>query len=119
MRSDFWLLSAGSRALRLKEAVAGAASIKERNDYDCRAMRYVTSTQLRTRTRQLLKRISRGDTVIVTFRGKPAAVLAPFEPLGDTHAAVRPFEEAWPDIEAALAGRAALDSFPEATRRRK
>jgi len=86
-------------------------------------MRFVTATQFRTKTRQLLKEVSCGDSVIVTFRRKPVVVLARFEPLGITSPVVRPFEQAWPEIEAALARSTPAYSSPEAalrvSRRRK
>ncbi len=53
------------------------------------------------RTRELLEQAHAGERVAVTFRGKPVAILAPFEEPGDFPA--RPYEKAWPEIEEALA----------------
>ena len=64
-------------------------------------MRYVTLKELRLRTRQILQQAGGGEHVAVTFRGKPVALLVPFEE--EAEQKVRPYEEAWPEIEAALA----------------
>lgn len=64
-------------------------------------MRYVTAKELRLHTRQILEQARRGDQVAVTFRGKPIALLVPFDDGGGLSA--RPYDEAWTEIEAALA----------------
>jgi len=63
-------------------------------------MRYVTLKELRLRTRQILQQAGGGEHVAVTFRGKPVALLVPFEE--ESERKVRPYEEAWQEIEAAL-----------------
>lgn len=65
-------------------------------------MKYVTSKELRLRTRQILEDASGGEQIAVTFRGKPIAMLIPFLE-EDNNLKHRPYEEAWADIEAALA----------------
>ncbi len=75
-------------------------------------MRYVTAKELRVRTRELLEEARSGARVAVTFRGKPVAVLAPFEEIGEVR--VRPFEESWKEIEAAL--RAGRPRYPTVDR---
>lgn len=83
-------------------------------------MRFVTTKELKLRTRQLLEDARSGERLAVTFRGKPVALLVPF----DEPAAfgVRPYETAWPEIEAALASSKAAYPTPEgalkASRRR-
>lgn len=64
-------------------------------------MKFVTLKELRLRTRQILQQAGSGEHIAVTFRGKPVARLVPFEEEGELK--VRPYEEAWPEIEAALA----------------
>ena len=63
----------------------------------------VTAKQLRQRTGEVIKRVKSGERLTVTFRGKPIAVIAqpPVEET-ETAAALRPFDEAWEDIERAL-----------------
>ncbi len=40
---------------------------------------YSTAKELRFNTKELLESVSRGEEVIITFRGKPYAKLVPFE----------------------------------------
>ena len=40
---------------------------------------YYTAKELRFHTKELLESISRGEEVIITFRGKPYAKLVPFK----------------------------------------
>lgn len=86
-------------------------------------MKFVTAKELRTRTRQLLEEAGHGEAIAVTFRGKPIAVLTPFMPPETGRSVVRPFDQAWPEIEAALAKSAPAYSSPEEalriSRRRK
>lgn len=63
-------------------------------------MRFVTAKELRLHTRELLKEAESGARLAVTFRGKPVAMLVPFQDVGDVH--VRPFEEAWKEIAGVL-----------------
>lgn len=64
-------------------------------------MKFVTLKELRLHTRQILQQAGGGEQIAVTFRGKPVARLVPFEEEGELK--VRPYEEAWPEIEAVLA----------------
>lgn len=62
----------------------------------------MTAKELKNRTGDAFRAIGRGDRVVLTRRGKPAAVMVP---LGGAESGpdLPPFEEAWADIEAALA----------------
>ncbi len=64
-------------------------------------MKYVTLKELRLHTRQILEQASGGEQIAVTFRGKPVALLGPFDEEGELK--VRPYGEAWGEIEAVLA----------------
>jgi len=64
-------------------------------------MKYVTAKELRLRTRQILEEAGSGQQIAVTYRGKPVAVLLPFDE--EAEFTVRPYAEAWKDIDAALA----------------
>jgi len=66
-------------------------------------MQFATVKELRQDLRRLLERVGKGEPVIITKRGKPVAVLSPF-PLEEAEATIplRPFEEAWAEIEAVL-----------------
>jgi prevent-host-death family protein len=78
-------------------------------------MRYVTAKELRLHTRQILEQARDGEQVAVTFRGKPIALLVPFDEGAELSA--RTYEEAWGEIEAALArSRPAFRTAEEALR---
>lgn len=40
---------------------------------------YSTAKELRFHTKELLESVSRGEEVVITFRGKPYAKLVPFQ----------------------------------------
>jgi prevent-host-death family protein len=66
-------------------------------------MKTMTAKDLKNHTGEVMRRVSRGEEVVVTLRGRPAAVILPFEDarrkgVGEA----RSFEEAWGDIEAVL-----------------
>ena len=83
-------------------------------------MKYVTTKELRLRTRRLLREAQAGEQIAVTFRGKPLALLVPFDEGGGLP--VRPYKDAWVEIEATLRNTRAAYRTPEraikATRRR-
>ena len=83
-------------------------------------MKYVTLKELRLHTRQILEEAGSGEQIAVTFRGKPVALLMPFDEAGDL--TVRPYEEAWGEIEAVLArsrpAYASVEDALKASRRR-
>lgn len=61
-------------------------------------MPFATAKDLRTRTRELLKIIQAGERVIVTYRGRPVAVMSPVSDVAEETEDLRPFTRAWPDI---------------------
>jgi prevent-host-death family protein len=80
-------------------------------------MKTITAKELKNRTGDALKTIARGEKIMVTYRGKPFAVFSPAseestfkgEPL-------RPFTEAWRDIEGTLRkNKAVFPGWQEAT----
>jgi prevent-host-death family protein len=63
----------------------------------------VTAKQLKQNTGEIIKRVKSGESLTLTYRGKTIAVIAP--PNAEETAAVeeiRPFAEAWEDIEKTL-----------------
>ncbi len=66
-------------------------------------MSTVTAKQLKQRTGEVIRRVRSGERLTVTYRGKPVAVIAPPE-VEKTEALkeLRPFDEAWRDIEQTL-----------------
>ena len=65
-------------------------------------VRFATVKELRQDTPRLLAEIGTGERFVITRRGKPVAVLAPFTPPKEPARPVRPFAEAWEEIESAL-----------------
>ena len=81
-------------------------------------MRSVSAKELKNRTGEILRRVGKGERVLIMKRGNPLAVLSPvraeeLRPLG-----LREHEEAWEDIEKALKNsRPRFRRWEEATRR--
>jgi len=63
----------------------------------------VTAKQLKQKTGEIIRRVKAGERLTVTHRGKPVAVMLP--PSGDQGIStedLRPFDQAWEEIEASL-----------------
>lgn len=54
-----------------------------------------TAKDLRFHSKELLDTVSRGEAVVITFRGKPCARMVPFEP--DTKTAANKLFGMWKD----------------------
>ena len=65
-------------------------------------VRFATVKELRQDTTRLLAEIGTGERFVITRRGKPVAVLAPFAVPGEPRQPVGTFAEAWEEIESAL-----------------
>jgi prevent-host-death family protein len=66
-------------------------------------MGIITAKQLKQKTGEVIKKVKDGERLIITHRGKPVATLAP--PTVEekkTFEELRPYEEAWKDIEETL-----------------
>jgi len=66
-------------------------------------MGIITAKQLKQKTGEVIKKVRSGERLTITYRGKPVAVIAP-PPAEETLALkeLRPFDEAWSDIEETL-----------------
>jgi prevent-host-death family protein len=63
----------------------------------------VTAKQLKQRTGEVIRRVRSGERLMVTFRGKPVAVIAkPSAEETETLKELRSFDDAWKDIEKTL-----------------
>ena len=62
---------------------------------------FATSKELRLRAGEILARVRAGSRFIITYRGKPVALLVPVEK-EEAGFSPRPYTEAWADIEQAL-----------------
>ncbi len=74
-------------------------------------MKVATAKELKNRTGEVLRRVSLGERILITRRGKPVAVLSPpFEPAEQRGGALRPMSEAWGAIEARI--KTTAPAFP-------
>lgn len=66
-------------------------------------MGIITAKQLKLKTGEVLSKVRLGEHITVTYRGKSVAVIAPprAEDLKPNRE-LRPFDEAWKDIEESL-----------------
>jgi prevent-host-death family protein len=63
----------------------------------------VTAKQLKQKTGEIIRRVKSGERLTVTYRGRPVAVIVPPPAEGDDRSGdLRPFEQAWQEIEASL-----------------
>jgi prevent-host-death family protein len=81
----------------------------------------MTAKELKNRIGDAFRAVSRGDRVLLTRRGKAVAVLVPVDyPSRDQD--VLPYDQAWQEIEAALAASepeyASLEEAMSRSRRR-
>ncbi|MGC1401989.1 MAG: type II toxin-antitoxin system prevent-host-death family antitoxin [Thermodesulfobacteriota bacterium] len=63
----------------------------------------ITAKQLKQNTGEIIKRVKSGERLTLTYRGKPVGVIAPSkDENSNTMEEIRPFDEAWEDIEKTL-----------------
>jgi len=62
----------------------------------------MTAKELKNRDGEAMRVVSKGEQVVVTMRGKPFALISPATEAALGKAPLRPSDEAWDDIEAAL-----------------
>ena len=73
-------------------------------------MAFATAKDLRTRTRQLLEMVRAGERLVITFRGRPVAVMSRASDDSEALEDLRTFDDAWPDIVRTL--RKTHPAFP-------
>jgi prevent-host-death family protein len=78
----------------------------------------ITAKDLKQKTGEAIKRVKAGERLILTYRGRPVAVIEPTsEKQLRASGKLRPFDEAWRDIEDTLAKtKPPFDGWQEATR---
>ena len=63
----------------------------------------ITAKQLKQKTGEVIKRIKSGERLILTYRGKPLAVIEPaFDKAQKAVDQVKEFQKAWKSIESTL-----------------
>lgn len=66
-------------------------------------MKTMTARDLKNHTGDVMRAVSKGEEVVVTLRGTPAALILPYvESKKKESLKIRPFEDAWKDIEKSL-----------------
>lgn len=65
-------------------------------------MRTMTAKNLKNRTGEAMRAVSKGERVVVTLRGKPFALISPATAESLRKTSLRSYEEAWNDIELTL-----------------
>ena len=63
----------------------------------------ISAKQLKLKTGEVIRRVKSGERLTLTYRGKPIAIISPPETAEQEIAKnMRPFKEAWNDIEQSL-----------------
>ena len=65
-------------------------------------MKSISAKELKNRTGEVLRRVEEGEKVLILKRGKPCAVLSPVAEEQIVLEGLRPYSEAWEDIEQTL-----------------
>ena len=65
-------------------------------------MKPMTARDLKNSTGEVVRTLRRGESILLTFRGKPVGTIAPLGTDDRKASLVRPYEEAWADIEGQL-----------------
>lgn len=65
-------------------------------------MKTMTARDLKNKTGEAMRTVSRGERVVVTLRGRPFALISPVTAESLEKVSMRPAEEAWRDIEDTL-----------------
>jgi prevent-host-death family protein len=62
----------------------------------------MTARDLKNSTGEVVRALRRGESILLTFRGRPLGTIEPLRADRDDTPAIRPYEEAWAEIEAQL-----------------
>ncbi len=65
-------------------------------------MKPMTARDLKNSTGDVVRSLRRGESILLTFRGKPLGTIVPLRAGDQEVASIRPYEEAWADIERQL-----------------
>lgn len=80
-------------------------------------MKSYSAKELKNHTGEILRQVASGEKILITKNGKPHALLSPVAEEQARDLGVRPFEEAWADIERSLrATRPRFKTWQEAMR---
>lgn len=65
-------------------------------------MKTLSARELKNKTGEALRAVKNGESVLITSHGKPVGVLMPVPEDGFSKDDLRPYEEAWSEIEQTL-----------------
>jgi prevent-host-death family protein len=65
-------------------------------------MKPMTARDLKNSTGEVVRALKRGESILLTFRGKPLGTIVPLKSGDQDMGRIRPYEEAWSDIEQQL-----------------
>jgi antitoxin (DNA-binding transcriptional repressor) of toxin-antitoxin stability system len=65
-------------------------------------MKPLTARDLKNSTGEVVRALRRGESMLLTFRGKPLGTIAPLSPEIGKRPSIPPYEEAWAEIETQL-----------------
>jgi antitoxin (DNA-binding transcriptional repressor) of toxin-antitoxin stability system len=65
-------------------------------------MKPMSARELKNSTGDVIRTLRRGESILLTFRGKPLGTIAPLRTDSRGVPTIRPFEEAWAAIETEL-----------------
>ena len=66
------------------------------------ALKPMTARDLKNATGEVVRTLRRGESILLTFRGKALGTITPIRTDEQHPAVVAPYEEAWAEIEAQL-----------------
>jgi antitoxin (DNA-binding transcriptional repressor) of toxin-antitoxin stability system len=65
-------------------------------------MKPMTARELKNATGEVVRTLRRGESILLTFRGKALGTIEPLRSDGSKVPSIEPYEEAWAEIEAQL-----------------
>ena len=65
-------------------------------------MKPMSARDLKNATGEVVRALRRGETILLTFRGRPLGTIEPLRPATRDVPAIEPYEEAWRAIESEL-----------------
>jgi len=65
-------------------------------------MKPMTARELKNSTGEVVRTLRRGESILLTFRGKALGTIEPLGPEGGSVPSIPPYKEAWAEIEAQL-----------------
>ena len=65
-------------------------------------MKPMTARDLKNATGEVVRALRRGESILLTFRGRPLGTIEPLRADDPNAPSIRPYEEAWAEIESEL-----------------